>query len=182
MNPLTAFGLLLQVLGGLVALWGLIKTHDAYAEKPLVLMAKERAARSLDRLIAALRRLLRQPRRQTVEADLAVEGGGAFDAGAVITYPPIATDIPLREAIQLLDARLRQASERLTRVEGTVTELGDATRRELTQLRERVQRDVTTFRELVRHAAVEGLMTEAVGLVMVTIGAVLQGFGSLGSS
>ena len=65
-------------------------------------------------------------------------------------------------------------------VEGTLSELGDETRRELTQLREQVQRDVTTFRELVRNAAVEGLMTEAVGL-MVTVGAVFQGFGSLGS-
>jgi hypothetical protein len=118
MNALTAIGLLLQVLGGLVAFWGLVKTHDAYAEKPLAAMAKERGARFRDALIAAIQRLLRRSTGRNVDASVAMGGGGAFNARAVIAYGPIADDMPLREAIGLLDLRLRQTSERLMGVEG----------------------------------------------------------------
>jgi hypothetical protein len=48
-------------------------------------------------------------------------------------------------------------------------------------LREDVEREVVRFRELVRNAAIEGLMTEAVGLVIVIVGAALQELGSAGS-
>ena len=104
-----------------------------------------------------------------------------MNARAVIAYGPVPPRMPLREAIHLLDERLRQTSERLTRLEGNVESLADESRTELKRLREDVEREVVRFRELVRNAAIEGLMTEAVGLVMVTVGAVLQGIGSAGS-
>ncbi len=182
MNALTAIGLFVQVLGGLVAFWGLVKTHDAYAERSVEAIARARVGRVRDLLASALRRMFRRPIRRTVEGTAALSGGGAFTAQGVIAYGPLPDDMPVREAISILDHRLRQTSDRLTRAEGEVTQLGNETRNELTHIREQVPQDAATFRELVRNAAIEGLMTEAVGLVMVTVGAVLQGFGSVGSS
>ena len=181
MNALTAFGLLLQVLGGLVAFWGLIKTHDAYADRTVLTIVKNRAARVRDRLGTMLRRLLRRRTGHVVGAGGALGFGGALNARAVIAYGPVPPRMPLRDAINLLDERLRQTSERLTRLEGSVESLADESRTELKRLREDVEREVVRFRELVRNAAIEGLMTEAVGLVMVTIGAVVQGVGSAGT-
>ncbi len=182
MNAVSAVGLLLQGVGGVVALWGLVKTHDAYAEKTLRTIGGERMGRVRDRAVALLRRLIGRRSGRTVEASVAMGGGGAFNARAVIAYGPISGHVPLRQAINMLDERLRHTQDRLTRVEGSVEELGDETRGELTKLREQVLREATTLRDIVRHAAIEGLMTEAVGLVMVTIGAVLQGVGSFGAS
>src|SRR4051812_13812651 len=101
MNALTALGLLLPGVGGLVALWGLIKTHDVYAEKPLLVMASERAGRLRDRLVSALRRLVGRPKGRNVDASVAMSGGGAFNANAVIAYGPIADDMAIRDAIAL---------------------------------------------------------------------------------
>jgi hypothetical protein len=84
MNALTAIGLLLQVVGGLVALWGLVKTHDAYAERPAAAIARARVGRVRDLLAAALRRMFRRPLGQTVEGTAALSGGGAFTAQGVI--------------------------------------------------------------------------------------------------
>ena len=180
MNALTTLGLLLQVVGGFVALWGLVKTHDAYAERTVVTIVRDRVTRVRVRASVLLRRLLRRPRTHVVGVGGAVGFGGGLNARAVIAYGPIPAHTPLRQAINLLDDRLRQTSERLTRLEGTVEGLADETRADVKTLRGEVEREVTRFRELVRTAAVEGLMTEAVGLAMVTIGAVLQGLGSVG--
>ena len=49
---LTIAGVFLQLVGAVVALRGLIKTHDAYAEKSIQVMVLERLARVRARIQA----------------------------------------------------------------------------------------------------------------------------------
>jgi hypothetical protein len=174
---LTVAGVLLQLIGALVALRGLIKTHDAFADKSVRTLTGEAMERRRAWLAAFMRRLLR--RRQNV-----VIGVGAAEmvsmmgrARAVVTWGPLTTDTT--DALRELDRRTRDLSTRIDQLDVRVEENDDAGKAALKELRSDLENTAQQANEAVRSAAIEGLVGEAVGLVLVIIGGILQAGGAL---
>src|SRR4051794_15850576 len=108
---LTVAGVLFQLVGGVVAFRGLIKTHDAYADKSIRTLAGERVARLRGRIVATARRLLRLPQHITVDGIGSAQAMGSLRVRAVIGFGPL----PKRtaDALAEIDRRLRQLSNRI---------------------------------------------------------------------
>jgi hypothetical protein len=173
---MATLGFLLQILGALVALWGLIKTHDSYAEKTLRSIAGERARTFMDAAEREVRRWLRRPRNQTiVVAGMAGGVGMSGNVTATVTWGPLPTKTA--DALKRLDDRTREMNRRIDSLDARLRDLTNEQQETLKRLREELEQSVREANQLIRHAAIEGLMTEAVGLLLVTFGAVFQALG-----
>lgn len=174
---LTVAGVLLQVVGGLVAFRGLIKTHDAYAEKSIGTLASERADHWRATASGALRRLFGRPRNVVIGVGDSALGFGTSNVNAVVTWGPLpATNGP---AIRELDRRTRQLSTRLDEVVARLRDVDEAAKAATESLRADIESAARAADQAVRAAAVEGLMGEAVGLMLVIVGGGLQAWGAL---
>lgn len=174
---LTVGGVALQLLGAFVALRGLIKTHDAFAEKSVREIAGEGLVRWRARVATQLRRLLRRPRPVVI-------GVGAMEtmlmtakARAVVTWGalPKTTSAALAE----IDRRLRTLSTRIDGLGVQVEDMDEAHQTAMKSLRADLEAATNDANRQVRHAAIEGLVGEAVGLMLVITGGVLQAWGAL---
>jgi hypothetical protein len=167
-------GLILQVVGALVALWGLVRTHDAYAEKTLRSIAGERARTLADRTERTVRRWLRRPMKQTIV--LTGIGSGVAVGGyatMTVTWGPLPTRTA--DALKRLDERTREMNKRIDSLDARLRDLTNEQQETLKRLREDLEQAAREANQLIRHAAIEGLRTEAIGLLLVTVGAMLQG-------
>lgn len=178
-TALSIAGVLIQLVGALVALRGLIKTHDAYAEKSIRTMVLERLARVRARIHALIDRLRRRPVHVEAMAGTAHGRGGAFGALASITWGPLAADMAVVDAIKELDRRVRDLLSRSLTLDQVVRDSSEENRAALEKLRADLESADQAAVGLVRHAAIEGLMGEAIGLILVIIGGVLQAWGAV---
>lgn len=172
---LTVAGIVLQLFGGAVALRGLVKTHDAWAEKSIRTIAAERAGDVRTTIIQFARRLLRRSGDVVVTpgpAELVLVAG---DASASVTWGPLPSGTV--DAIRELDLRLRDLQKRHDRLDHHVRDLENDQRSALNQLRSDLEQSGEEADALVRQAAIEGLIGEAVGLLLVIVGGLLQAWG-----
>jgi hypothetical protein len=174
---LTVAGVLVQLLGAVVAIRGLIKTHDAYAEKSIRTIATKRAAVLRRSLIKAIRKLLRRPHAEVV---ITGTGGGSFQMGAAIAavaWVSLPTDTA--EAIKELDRRLQETWTRVNGLDQRIAQVAAEDREALDKLRRDLEQAGYEANVLIRHAALEGLAGEAVGLFLVIVGGLMQAAGAL---
>src|SRR5439155_1115329 len=75
-------GVLLQLVGDIIALNGLIRTHDAYADRSVAAIARDKAERVRDQVAAVLQRLLRRQRTNAFAGTANLSLGGSLRAGA----------------------------------------------------------------------------------------------------
>ena len=75
-------GVLLQLVGAIIALNGLIRTHDAYADRSVAAIARDKAERVRDQVAAVLQRLLRRQRTNAFAGTANLSLGGSLRAGA----------------------------------------------------------------------------------------------------
>jgi hypothetical protein len=174
---LTVAGVLFQVVGGVVAFRGLIKTHDAYADKSIRTLADERVERLRGNVGRAVNRLLRRPQNIIIAVGGATLGVGALRARAIVGFGPL----PKRtaDALAEIDRRLRQLGSRIDAVDERAADALGAQAAAMEQLHADIEKATKDATEAVRSAAIEGLMGEAVGLMLVIVGGVLQAFGAL---
>jgi hypothetical protein len=173
-NVLTVVGVALQLAGAFVVLHGLVKTHDAYAEKSIRVIVSERLTLVRVRVQALIDRLRRKPAHTEAMAGTAHGGGGAFGAMAMITWAPIPAGTPTADAIKELDRRVRDLLGRVLTLDQVVKESSNQSRDALEALRRDLEQADRNAAQLVRQAAIDGLMREAIGLIVVSVGAILQ--------
>lgn len=178
-EALTVAGVAFQVVGAIVALQGLIKTHDAYAEKSIRLLVAQEFRGFGEQVRRALNRLLRRRQDAVARPGPASGSWGTFPARSVITWGPLDPALSEREAIEALDSRVRELVNRLNNFEGTTLESAAEMRESLKELRKDVAEGDKGVTVLIRRAAIEGLMREAVGLFLVIVGSALQGWGAV---
>jgi hypothetical protein len=174
---LTVAGVVLQLVGALVALRGLIKTHDAYAEKSIRTLSGEMAERWRARSSDYVARILRRPRNRVIGVGSAMLGVSGFRARAIVTWGPLTTDTA--DALRELDRRTRDLSNRMDSLDERVADNDDAAKAALKELRSDLEGAAQQADVAVRSAAIEGLMGEAVGLMLVIVGGILQAWGAL---
>jgi hypothetical protein len=176
---LTIGGVLLQVVGALVVLQGLVKTHDAYAERSVRIIVIQ----AIDRRTAGLRGWInrRLGRHRVVERTSAdrVPVGNSFGVAWSIKWAPLDEGLSTPAAIKELDRRIRQLSDQVVVLDTAVSASSDQARNALERLRTDLEAAHSEAVQLVRHTALEGLVREAIGLALVTAGAAIQAWGSL---
>jgi hypothetical protein len=170
LGPLVSLaGAVLQVVGATVALTGLLRTYDQFADQPLLIVARERAAK-------VIRRLLRRPPPPielsgTAEMHLSMKAE-LTTGWAALSGDPVADVNLLRERTEHLrsafeDERKRM-DEKLVALEATL----EATRGQISEVDVRLG-------ARIRAAAIGGFRLQAVGLFLVILGLAVQGIGLL---
>jgi hypothetical protein len=96
-----------------------------------------------------------------------------------VSWQPLDARLSTADAIKELDRRVRDVMERFQGGDDVLAMDIAAARKDINELEARIAEGDQDVKELVRHAAIEGLVTEAWGLLIVTAGAVLQGLGSV---
>lgn len=177
-TALSLVGLAVQLLGAVVAIWGLIKTHDAYADKTIRAMLAERLDRATQRVSRSLDRLLRRPVRPvsvsgsiTMDATLSANVSGY----GLVTISP---DMSPEDAIAELDRRTQRLFERVADLDQSTKQSLQEQAEALRAMRAELEAADHEADIRIRQAAIEGLMTEAVGLVFVIVGGLIQGIGT----
>lgn len=174
---LTVAGVVLQLVGAVVALRGLIKTHDAYADKSIRTLTFELLNRWRGRIVVAVNRLLGRRQHVVVGAGASIGMGGAFRARAIIGWGPL----PKRtaDALAELARRLGYLKDRIDALDERMADAAEEQTAAMKQLREDLEKAAKDAVEAVRSAAIEGLMGEAIGLGLVILGGLLQAGGAL---
>ncbi len=83
------------------------------------------------------------------------------------------------DAIKELDRRVRDLLGRVLSLDQVVKDSSEENRAAQEKLRADLEAADQAAVGLVRHAAIEGLMGEAVGLILVIIGGILQAWGAV---
>ena len=172
-------GVLLQVVGAIIALNGLIRTHDAFAKRSIAAIATDKAERVRDQAGAVLRRLLRRQRTIALTGTANLSLGGSLRARAIVGWPSLDSKLKTRPAIDELDRRTRDLNIRIAGLDEKVADAGEKVASDLAAIRKALDEGDERIADLVRHAAIEGLAREAVGLFVVVMGGVLQAWGAL---
>lgn len=167
----------LQIAGAVVFVIGLVKTHDEFAEKTLRVLAAEQGRKAWNRARDVGRRLLRRPERKAAYGQGAVGFGTAFDARGRVGWGPFPSTT--KAALAELERRTQQLLDRLS----TETELRQDdlknVRAELQAIRDELGGTDKRLRNLARRVAIGGLGLEALGFLLVIVGAALQGLGAV---
>jgi hypothetical protein len=174
---LTVAGVLLQLVGAVVALRGLITTHDAYAEKSIRTLTGELVGRWRVRTVRVINRVLRRPQNVVVGVGGVAIGIGSMRARAIVTWGPLPKKTA--DALAEIDRRLRDHQRRIDSMDERTADAEEAQAAALKQLRSDLEQAAKDANQQVRQAAIEGLMGEAVGLMLVIIGGIVQAWGAL---
>lgn len=173
---LTLAGAGIQVLGAVVALAGLVRTHDEFADQTLRALVVERAQGAWGRARAFGRRLLRRPPQKVVGAGAAIGGAGSLAARGRIGWAPLPGT--LQKDIAALERRTQQLLDSLAntqeRLEDTIADV----RAEVRAVKDHLAAADNSLEELARRAAIGGVRLEALGLFLVILGLALQGIGA----
>ena len=170
-------GVLLQVIGVATTSVGVWKTWHEFAEGEGFWLPIVGALRSaLRRVEGVLRRVLRRPQRiegrGALEAHLSLSG----QARARIDFGPLPT--AAEAAFAELDRRTRLLADQLaTAIEHHDQALEEA-RASVSGLSADVELTAQRLRTQVRHVAIGGLRWEALGLLLIALGLLAQGFSS----
>jgi hypothetical protein len=174
---LTVAGVAIQLVGAVVALRGLITTHDAYADKRIRTLAAERVQRWRVRTVRTINRVLGRPQNVTVGVAGAIATAGSLRARAIVTWGPLPKKTA--DALAEIDRRLRDLQRRIDSIDERTADAEQARTADMKALRTDLEQAAKDANQQVRHAAIEGLMGEAVGLMLVIVGGVLQAWGAL---
>jgi hypothetical protein len=176
---LNVTGVLIQIVGAIIAMNGLIRTHDAYAERTVAAIARDKAERIRDQAAAVVRRLLHRRRTIAISGTANLSLGGSLRARAIVGWSPLDPKLKTRAAIDELDRRTRDLNVRIAGLDEKIADAGEKVASDLAAVRKAVEEGDERIAGLVRHAAIEGLAREAIGLFIVVMGGVLQAWGAL---
>lgn len=175
---LSGSGAAVAVIGSLIAVSGLIATHDANADKTIATIVRERAANYRQRVVRRVRRWLRKPANVVVMAGTAQAGASMGTPTLRIGWQPLDPSLPVPKAIEELDRRLRDVVERYQVGDDRLSADLQVVRRDLAKLRDDVAAVDTTMVARIRRAAIQGLLREAIGLALVVLGTAMQSAGA----
>ena len=172
----------LQILGLLVASYGLWRTWQAFAPSGERLFEPvSRPIRALVRLVTRgrvrLGRLVGYRPTVTVGAGGAGGSGTAFDANALVNYSPLSPEMDRAEAIRVLDARSRELVNKVSEVDGKVLDETKRAKGQEAVIESRLDAAVDALEGRDARIATEGIRTEALGLFLVGLGQILQWIG-----
>ena len=162
-------GATLQVVGAMVAFAGLVRTYDQFADQPLLIVARERAAK-------VIRRLLRRPPSPielsgTAEMHLSINAE-LTTRWVSLSGDPVADINLLRERTEHLRSALEDERKRTDEKLMAIVATLQATRGQISEVDVRLG-------ARIRAAAIGGFRMQAVGLFLVILGLAVGGLGLL---
>lgn len=172
---LTAIGVALQVIGLAVTGVGISRTWSQFGDEPFWEFIAD-PARKTWRWIQT--KVLRRHKTATGEAHI-VMPAPSISARGRVGWGGLPDEVS--DAISELDRRTRQLLERVQDAQEGLVDGLMALRSELDWVRKEVTEEVETLRDSDRQVATGGIRLEALGLFLIALGVVLQGFGSLSS-
>jgi hypothetical protein len=164
-------GLVCNVMGVVLAAWGIRLTWGEHSDEPFWRPASE-AGRRLRRCV---RRLFGRPVTQTLAVDAAVLSLSGAEARLEVKWGPLPDDPA--EQVTEIERRLHNVHRAVQDLQhNLVTERGDRESAD-EHLRGDMDRRLRAVESVAHSVAVSGLRLEAVGLGLVAVGTVLQAVG-----
>lgn len=181
---LTLVGLLLQLAGAVVTGWGarLIWRQAATEGERLLDPAADITRRSWQRLTALILRWIGRPRSRTVQVSGSASVAFGTSARVSKSYPPLAENLAIRDALAELDRRSQAITAEITRVESQLLNKLEDQGRHHGDLSQAFSRYVAKQDQHARQRDLRGIRFEAAGLALVTLGAIAQALGQAAAS
>lgn len=177
---LVVVGFVIQLAGAVIAFHGLsVAVTEEDPAESLARPIRQRWRSGWWSLWVRFRYLIGRPIPVNFTTGTAVETSTAGNAHLTVGLTPLSPDLAPEDAIAALDAALRKLHLEVQTLGHRLSDEVESRSNAIAAMSDQLERTVATAGDEQRRRTIRGLRREAWGFILITLGAILQGLGSV---